>query len=53
MTSVEVEARRMRGKMGALQGNCRSASVDAPSDTLAVVALPERSLSLKGQVTKR
>lgn len=49
MTAEKVKASRLRGKMRALQEKVLTASVEAPEDILAVVALAERSLDLERQ----
>lgn len=47
MTSEEVEASVLRGKMRALQEKCCFASVKVPAEILAVIALAERRLDLE------
>lgn len=51
-TAVEVNIRKRRGEIRALQEGCCSTNVVVPADMIAVVALAERSLDLECSRTK-
>lgn len=53
MMAQEVKVSPLRGKMSALQKNCRFVSEEVPADILAVVALAKQSLDFEHQLRKR